>query len=69
MSPASKVIHQPPDPQLCEITTILARGILRLRRQADVRGIREQKKSQDICSNPLDAPPESRLNVTEGLTT
>lgn len=55
-----------PEHQRREIAAILARGILRLRRNAVLAGTCEQKNPRDSGLDRLDVPPVSRLSVPRG---
>ncbi len=49
-----------------EVAAILARGVLRLRRVAQI-GVRpDTPKSQDLRENGLELPGETRLSVSDG---
>ncbi len=49
-----------------EVAAILARGVLRLRRVAQIGGIMHAPKSQDLRENGLELPGETRLSVSDG---
>ena len=49
-----------PQQRLVEVATILAAGVLRLRRRG------RPQENPEFCPDPLDVPPESRLTVARG---
>ena len=54
-----------PDNRRREVAAILARGILRLRRNVRSGGNRHAQESQDSSENGLELPGETRLSVSE----
>ena len=49
-----------PQQRLVEVATILAAGVLRLRRRG------RPQENPEFCPDPLDVPPDSRLTVPRG---
>lgn len=62
----SRETYPSPDHQLREIAAILARGVLRLRKNAILAGASEQKNSRSSGPDRLDVRPVSRLSVPRG---
>ena len=56
----------PADERRREVAAILARGILRLRRVAQIGVRSDAPKSQDLRENGLELPGETRLSVSDG---
>ncbi len=56
----------PADERRREVVAILARGILRLRRVAQIGVRSDAPKSQDLRENGLELPDETRLSVSDG---
>ena len=49
-----------------EVTTILARGVLRLRKRVEIAPSSAEEKSPDSGRNPLEDGTETRLSVPAG---
>ena len=56
----------PAEERCREVAAILARGILRLRRNARIGGNIHAPESQDFSENGLELPGETRLSVSDG---
>lgn len=56
----------PPDERLAEIASLLAMGILRLRRRFALPGKTGQKISPESAPEGLEVPDETRLSVCAG---
>lgn len=62
----SREAYPSSDHQLREVAAILARGILRLRRNAVLAGTCERKNSRNSGPDRLDVRPDSRLTDARG---
>lgn len=49
-----------------QVASILARGVIRWRRQAKLTGLVDAQKSAPAAENPLELSRETRLSVSDG---